>query len=98
MAKEFFNVYETDEHNSRSSCIYRGTFTTRQEAILAIVSNHDIPRNELVKVRGDESEKELRERYYDARDALEYDLFISNQTQGYSVNYLIERTELNKWQ
>lgn len=98
MAKELFNVYETDEHHSTSSYVHRGTFTSKNGAIQAIVKNHDIPRSEFFELTGAESKTELAEIDVEVRRLLRNELDLQYQTQGYSVNYVIDIIEQNSWQ
>lgn len=98
MAKALFNVYETDEYHSTSSYVHRGTFTSKNGAIQAIVNNHDIPRSEFFELTGAESKTKLAKIDVEVRRLLRNELDLQYQTQGYSVNYVIEIIEQNSWQ
>lgn len=82
-------VYETDEWLSLRDMQLKGAFTSRRSAVSAIVKNNIIAETEKNASRcidGREFNRVIREQ-----------LAMYNQTQSFSVNYVIEETETNKW-
>ena len=81
-----YPVYETDSWHSLSNRDCKGIYTSKEEAIEAIVEHHCIPLEEFDGLTKDEAKEKLRN-----------DLQIPFQTQGYTVNYDIEVWFQNDW-
>ena len=81
-----YPVYETDSWHSLSNRACTGIYTSKEEAMDAIVEHHCIPLEEFDGLTKDEAKEKLRN-----------DLQIPFQTQGYTVNYDIEVWLQNDW-
>ena len=79
-------MYETDSRHSLSNRDCKGIYTSKEEAIEAIVEHHCIPLEEFDGLTKDEAKEKLRN-----------DLQNPFQTQGYTVNYDIEVWLQNDW-
>lgn len=91
MSKQLYIVYETDEWHSTASRDSKGVFTSKTSAIRSIIKNHSIKLEEffdLTDIKMTPSMKKSLEK--EARQLLQKELEQSNQTQGYSTNYVIE--------
>ena len=74
-----YPVYETDSWHSVNHRDCKGIYTSKEDAIDAIVEHHCIPLEEFDGLSKEEAKERLRN-----------DLQIPFQTQGYTVNYDIE--------
>lgn len=74
-----YPVYETDSWHSVNNRDCKGIYTSKEDAIDAIVEHHCIPLEEFDGLSKEEAKEKLRK-----------DLQIPFQTQGYTVNYDIE--------
>lgn len=74
-----YPVFETDAWHTIRSRDCKGLYTSKEDAIDAIVEHHCIPLEEFNGLSKEE-----------AKDKLRKDLQIPFQTQGYTVNYEIE--------
>lgn len=82
-------VYETDEWLSLRDRQLKGVFTSKRGAVSAIVKNNIIAETEKNASRCIDGRK--------FNQIIKEQLAMYNQTQSFSVNYMIEETELSKW-
>lgn len=98
MSKPLYIVYETDGWHSTANRDCKGVFTSKTGAIRSITKNHSIELKELfdlTDIKMTPSMKKSLEK--EARQLLQKELEQSNQTQGYSTNYVIEIYNANEW-
>ena len=98
MSKQLYIVYETDGWHSTPNRDCKGVFTSKTGAIRSITKNHSIELKELfdlTDIKMTPSMKKSLEK--EARQLLQKELEQSNQTQGYSTNYVIEIYNANEW-
>lgn len=81
-----FIVWEMDAWNSYSSAVCMGVFSTKEEAVEAIVKHHGIPLEEFDGLTEEEANDQIRER-----------LQHYSQTQGFTTNYQIEERTIDDW-
>ena len=81
-----YPVYETDSWHSLNNRDCKGIYTSKEEAIEAIAEHHEIPLEEFDGLTKEE-----------AREQIKQELEIPFQTQGYTVNYMIEVWLVNDW-
>lgn len=97
MARQVFNVFETDAWHSTAKKEFKGVFTSRTAAVNAIVKYHAIDDHEFFEDIHEMIPLTKRQREAEIKRRLRKDFEDSNQTQGYSVNYEIEVYNLNEW-
>ena len=79
-------VYETDAWHSLNNRECKGIYTSKEEAIEAIVEHHEIPLEEFDGLTEEEAKEKIKQ-----------ELQIPFQTHGYTVNYEIEVWLQNDW-
>ena len=85
--KDIFNVYQTDTWMTKSSYVPKGTFSTLEKAVNAILENGVFDRDWL-----DEQGEDVFE--YVGEYLLEH----KQTPQCGDINYVIEETKLNEWE
>ena len=87
MSKQYlYPVYETNAWHSLEHRECKGIYTSKEEAIEAIVEHHEIPLEEFDGLTKEEAKEQIKQ-----------ELQIPFQTQGYTVNYMIEVWLVNDW-
>ena len=87
MSKQhLYPVYETNAWHSLAHRECKGIYTSKEEAIEAIAEHHEIPLEEFDGLTKEEAKEQIKK-----------ELEIPFQTQGYSVNYVIEVWLVNDW-
>ena len=81
-----YPVYETNAWHSLDNRECKGIYTSKEAAIEAIAASHVIPLDEFEGLTKDE-----------ATESIKQELQTSFQTQGYTVNYVIEVWLLDDW-
>lgn len=81
-----YPVYETDSWQSLNNRDCKGIYTSKEEAIEAIAEHHEIPLEEFDGLTKEEAKEQIKK-----------ELEIPFQTQGYTVNYVIEVWLVNDW-
>lgn len=81
-----YPVYETNAWHSLDNRECKGIYTSKEAAIESIAVNHVIPLDEFEGLTKDE-----------ATESIKQELQTSFQTQGYTVNYVIEVWLLDDW-
>lgn len=96
MKKQLYIVYETDAWHTVSSRTLMGIFSSKRTAINSIVKYHD---NSLKDILSDVDTHgmTIKQMKREAGQILRKELEAINQTQGYSVNYVIEICSQNEW-
>lgn len=97
MARQVFNVFETDAWHSTAKKEFKGVYTSKTAAVNAIVKYHAIDDHEFFEDIHEMIPLTKRQREAEIKRRLRKDFEDSNQTQGYSVNYEIEVYNLNEW-
>ena len=97
MARQVFTVFETDAWHSTAKKEFKGIFTSRITAVNAIVKNHCIDDHEFFENIHEMIPLTKRQREAEIKRRLRKDFETGFQTQGYSVNYVIEVWNINEW-
>ena len=95
--KALFPVFETDAWHSTASRDCKGIFTSKTAAVNAIVKNHCIDDHEFFENIHEMIPLTKRQREAEIKRRLRKDFEDAYQTQGYSVNYVIEVWNQNEW-
>jgi predicted restriction endonuclease len=97
MARQVFTVFETDAWHSTAKKEFKGVFTSRTAAVNAIVKYHAIDDHEFFESIHEMIPLTKRQREAEIKRRLRKDFEDAYQTQGYSVNYVIEVWNQNEW-
>ena len=95
--KALFPVFETDAWHSTASRACKGIFTSKAAAVNAIVKNHAIDDHEFFENIHEMIPLTKRQLEAEIKRRLRKDFEDAYQTQGYSVNYVIEVWNQNEW-
>ena len=102
--EEVYLVYETDIWHSVASSELVGVFTSREQAIDAVIRHIEEDytieeKNDIVSQWGCdvEDEDDFDDIFQDFLVSIRKELASRGQTQGYTTNYIISCVDLNKW-
>ena len=97
MSKQLFPVFETDAWHSTDKRCIKGIYSSKTAAVNAIVKNHNIDDHEFFESVHEMIPLTKKQREAEIKQRLRQDFEVGYQTQGYSVNYVIEVWNLNEW-